>query len=129
MSGASVFALGTAATLMSSLAVVAYLRRPLDKILVELCANQARAGFWTAFSTVALGITPIIFAIMCRPSPGPGSPVIFELADVLKWGLIGLMSTVLMLGWVIGKTITRWEKREISAQREMPGPSSALPHS
>jgi len=107
MSAAMVFAIGALATAAVGLAVVGYLRRPLEKILVELCGNQERAGFWSAFSAVALGLTPVIFAIACRPAPGPGSPAVFELADQLKWGLIGLMSSVLVLGWIIGRSIVR----------------------
>lgn len=111
MNATAVFAIGSLATLGIGLGVVGYLRHPLEKVLVELCGNQERAGFWAAFSSVALGVTPVIFAIACRPAPGPGSPPIFEFADQLKWGLIGLMSTVLMLGWVIGRSIVRWEGR------------------
>ena len=111
MNATSVFAVGSFATLAIGLGVIAYLRRPLEKILVELCGNPERAGFWAAFSAVALGVTPVIFAITYRPVPGPSSPAIFEFADQLKWGLIGLMSTVLVLGWVIGRSIARWEAR------------------
>jgi hypothetical protein len=63
MSDTAVFAAGTAATLAIGIAVVRYLRRPLERILVELCGNHQRAGFWTAFSAVALGLTPLVFAI------------------------------------------------------------------
>lgn len=102
MSGTAVFTVGSLGTLLVGVGVVAYLRRPLEKILLELCGNQERAGFWTAFSAVTLGLMPVIFAIACRPAPGPNSPAVFELADQLRWGLIGLMSSVLVLGWVIG---------------------------
>lgn len=111
MSATTVFTIGTAATLMTGLAVVFYLKGPLERILVELCGSQQRAEFWGAFSAVSLGLTPAIFAIGCRPAPGPATPAVFELADQLRWGLIGLMSSVLVLGWVIGRSITRWEKQ------------------
>lgn len=111
MSATAVFAVGSLGTLLLGLGVIAYLRRPLEKILLELCGNQERAGFWTAFSAVALGLMPVIFAFACHPTPGPNSPAVFELADQLRWGLIGLMSTVLVLGWVIARTIVRWEKQ------------------
>lgn len=111
MNATTVFAVGSFATLAIGLSVIAFLRHPLEKILLDLCGNQERAGFWAAFSAVALGLTPMIFAIACRPAPGPGSPAIFEFAEQLKWGLIGLMSTVLVLGWVIARSIARWESR------------------
>src|SRR5215831_13024248 len=111
MPATTVFAAGSLVTLAIGLGVIAYLRHPLERVLVELCGNQERAGFWAAFSAIALGLTPLIFAIACRPAPGPGSPAIFEFAEQLKWGLIGLMSTVLVLGWVMARSIVRWESR------------------
>lgn len=38
-------------------------------------------------------------------------PAVFELADQLKWGLIGMMGSVLVLGWVVERSIVRWELR------------------
>jgi hypothetical protein len=111
MGATTVFALGSLATLAIGAAVVVYLRRPLRNILIELCGNEQRAEFWAAFSAVTVGVVPVIFAIACHPSPGPDAPAVFELAGQLKWGLIGLMGSVLMLGWVIGRSIGRWEAR------------------
>jgi hypothetical protein len=106
-----VFAAGSIGTLLVGFSVVWYLRWPLRKILVELCGNEQRAEFWTAFSAVALGLVPAIFAMACRPTLGSGTPAVFDLADQLKWGMIGLIGTLLILGWVIGRTIVRWETR------------------
>ena len=111
MNATTVFALGSLATLAIGAAVVLYLRRPLRNILVELCGNEERAEFWTAFSAVVVGVVPVIFAMACHPVPGPDTPAVFELADQLKWGLIGLTASVLMLGWVVGRSIVRWEGR------------------
>jgi hypothetical protein len=111
MSDAELFATGIGMSLTVSVGVVWYLRAPLQRLLVELCGNQERAGFWTAFTAVAVGLTPLIFAIGWRPSAESSLPAIFELADQLKWALIGLLSTLLALGWLIGSSITRWEKR------------------
>ena len=111
MGATTVFVLGSAGTLAIAVGVVGYLRRPLRNILIELCGNKERAEFWTVFSAVALGVVPVIFAMGCHPAPGPYAPAVFELAEQLKWGLIGMMGTVLFLGWVLGRTITRWEAR------------------
>ena len=111
MHATTVFALGSLATLAIGAAVVLYLRRPLRNILVELCGNEERAEFWAAFSAVVVGVVPVIFAMACHPAPGPDTPAVFELADQLKWGLIGLTASVLMLGWVVGRSIVRWEGR------------------
>ena len=110
-SASTVFAGGLAGTVAIGMGVVWYLRRPLERILTELCGAEERAAFWTAFSAVALGLVPLIFAMSCHPDEGRGATAVFELADQLKWGLIELMSTVLVLGWVIGRSIVRWEAR------------------
>jgi hypothetical protein len=111
MNATTVFATGALITLGTGFGVVWYLRRSLQQILAELCGNQERAAFWTEFSAVAMGTVPVIFAISCRPAPGPAAPAVFELADQLKWGLIGMMGTLMTLGWVIGRSIVRWELR------------------
>jgi hypothetical protein len=113
MNATAIFAIGALSTLGTGFGVARYLSRPLQNILVELCGNEERATFWSAFSSVALGTVPVIFAIACRPAPGPSAPAVFELADQLKWGLIGMMGTLLVLGWVIGRTIVRWEQRTL----------------
>lgn len=124
MDATVVFVLGLVGTLAVGAAVVGYLRRrPLRNILTELCGNEERAEFWSAFSAVVVGVVPVIFAIACRPAPGPNSPAVFELADQLKWGLIGLTGSVLMLGWVVGRSIVWWEARAKSKS----SPQSAQP--
>jgi hypothetical protein len=112
--------MGMAVTFAVGLGVVAYLRRPLERILVELCGNQERAGFWAAFSAVALGLTPVIFAMAWRPEAGAGLPAVFEFTDQLKWGLIGLMGTVLVLGCMIGRSIVRLETRGMGKTSTLP---------
>ena len=109
MGATAVFALGSLSSLAIGMGMAWYLRRPLRNILIELCGNEQRAEFWTAFSAVTLGVVPVIFAIACRPAPGPGAPAVFELADQIKWGLVGVMGSVVTLGWVIGRSIARWE--------------------
>ena len=122
MGTTTVFVMGAVGTVLIGIGVVSYLRRPLQKILIELCGNEQRAEFWTAFSAIALGLVPMIFAINCRPSLGSDTVAVFELADQLKWGLIGLIGTLLILGWVIGRTITRWEAR--AERKESAGQAS-----
>jgi uncharacterized membrane protein len=91
------FAFGLISTATLSGVVVLYLRQPLATLLGELCGSQYRAEFWTAFSAIAIGLVPLIFALTCEPVADAGT----------KWGLIGLVISVMALGWVVSRFIPR----------------------
>jgi hypothetical protein len=99
------FALGLAITVFTSALVVIYLRPSLAQLLADLCGSQERAEFWTAFSTVPIGSVPLIFALADVPTTGV-SPLL-QIADQLKCGLIGMVLSVLVLGWVLRGFITK----------------------
>ena len=107
MSASVLFVCGLAVTLATSISVVIYLRAPLQKILIELCGTTERAAFWTAFSNVALTVVPVIFAMQYHPEAVGTSPVAFQLADQMKWGLIGLVLSITVLAWVLSRFIPR----------------------
>lgn len=100
------FALGLILTMAAAALVVAYLRRPLERLLAELCGNQERAAFWTAFSAVTVGLVPVIFALSHEPDDAR-VPMLLQVAEQLKWGLIGMVVSVLVLGWTVGRFIPR----------------------
>jgi hypothetical protein len=102
-----VFACGLATTLLAALTVVRYLSGPLRAQLKELCGNAERAEFWTAFSSVTVILTPAIFAIPADPSAASGTPALLAIVSQLRWGLIGLVISVLMLGWILGRFIPK----------------------
>lgn len=107
MSVTAVFTLGLLITASIALVVVIYLRRPLHKILIDLCGNVERAAFWTAFSMVALTLSPLILAMTYTPEVRAGSPLVLEFAAQLKWGLVGLLLAIVILGWVLSRFIPR----------------------
>lgn len=113
--------MGIGITLLMSLAVVIYLTRPLRKILTELCGTSERADFWLAFSNIALALAPLIFAVSYTPDIG-SNPVI-EIARELKWALIGLLSALLIIGWVISRFIPRPYPTPVPV-RHQPGEAS-----
>lgn len=102
-----IFLTGLAVTVITALAIVAYLRAPLYSILVELCGTKERAAFWVAFSNVTLALLPLIFAMQYTPEVKPGTSVVLEVAAQLKWALTGLLSAVVFLGWVLNRFIRR----------------------
>ena len=111
MSASSLFLVGIGITLMTSLTTVIYLMNPLRKILTELCGTRERADFWLAFSNVALVLTPLIFAASCTPDPHGN--LVIEIATQLKWSLIGLLTALMITGWVISRFIPRQPGRSI----------------
>ena len=90
---------------MMSLTTVIYLMNPLRKILTELCGTRERADFWLAFSNVALILTPLIFGASCTPDPHGN--LVIEIATQLKWSFIGLLTALMITGWVISRFIPR----------------------
>jgi len=116
MNAAILFVGGLAITFLTSASVVVYLRSPLQRILVELCGSPERAAFWTSFSTITLTLVPVIFAMQWHPETGGTTPVAFELADQLKWGLIGVVFSITLLAWVLSRFIPRVGKPSPSEQ-------------
>ena len=105
MTASILFLAGVALTLVASVSIVTYLRTPLRTILLELCGTKERAVFWVAFSNVTIVLAPLIFAMQYVPEFKPGTTAVLELATQLKWGLAGLLSGVVILGWVLSRSI------------------------
>jgi hypothetical protein len=101
------FITGLILTLFLSVAVVGYMNAPLRRLLHELCGNPQRTDFWVAFSNVTVVLTPVIFAMPSEPAPHPGPLSLVEICTQLKWGLIGLAISVLLLGWILGRLIPK----------------------
>ena len=107
MTAIFVFASGVRTTVLLALGVAWYLSEPLRKQLRELCGNAERAEFWTAFANVTVVLTPAICAMLVDPRTDPGVPIFLSIVSQVKWGLIGLVSSILMLGWILGRFIPR----------------------
>lgn len=101
-----VFVADVAVIVAAALVVVRYLMPYLKQILTDVCGNELRSSFWTAFSNVTLVLTPAIFAMHVRPESGE-TPLIFQAASQIEWGLIGLGVAVITLGIVVGSFIPR----------------------
>jgi hypothetical protein len=105
MSPIASFVTGVAITFIGALTAVVYLRRHLQEILTDLCGTAERAGFWTAFSSICLVTVPLIFSLYPRPEGGSWSVSIFDIGTQLRWSLIGLVLTLLVLGRTISKSV------------------------
>ena len=107
MSPTSAFLLDVALTAFLSLGIVAYIKKHLRILLIELCGTTERASFWLAFSNVALILVPLIFALDYKPEFGPDKTAIFEMATQLKYALIGFVITLGSLALILFRFIPR----------------------
>ncbi len=105
MTPSILFLAGLAASFGISLAIVIYLRVPLHGILAELCGTSQRAAFWAAFTNVSITLVPLIFALQYSPESNAGTSPIFQIAAQLKWALAGLLTTVVIVAWILSKFI------------------------
>ena len=105
MSDIAVYSIGVVATLLASIGVVLYMRPHLLKILIDLCGTLDRAKFWLVFSNVALIIIPLIGAMSFSPNSNRYESIFFELSDQIKLGLLGLIATVIVIGFTMSRFI------------------------
>lgn len=109
-----VFGSGLAITFLAAVGVVGYLNGPLRKQLLELCGTEERGAFWAAFANVIVVLMPAIFAMSVEPYAAGSSPPLFAIAQQLKWGFVGLVTSVLMMGWILSRFIPRTPVRASS---------------
>ncbi len=87
--------------------IVAYVKRHLRTLLIELCGTTERASFWLAFSNVTLVLVPLIFALDYKPEFGPDRNFIFEMATQLKHAIIGFVIALGSLAVILFRFIPR----------------------
>jgi hypothetical protein len=109
----STYLVGLAVTLMVSLGVVLYLRRPLQQLLVDLCGSVERAGFWSTNSHILLILVPLMFAMVYRPSTAARQQgeLAILLGSQLFLALLGLIGTILAQSLIINLFIPRASQR------------------
>jgi hypothetical protein len=101
------FGCGALVTFLVALGVVGDPSGPLRTQLLELCGNGDRVAFWAAFANVTVALTPTIFAMSAEPGYGPQPAPMFAIAKQMKWGFVGLVLSILVLGWILSRFIPR----------------------
>ena len=107
MSPTAAFLLDVALTTLLFVGIVAYIKKHLKTLLLELCGTTERASFWLAFSNVALVLVPLIFALDYKLEFGPEKTAIFEMATQLKYALVGFVITLCSLALILFRFIPR----------------------
>ncbi len=110
MNEITIYLIGIGITVCVSLLVTIYLKLHLKKILTDLCGTEIRANFWAAFSSITMMLVPLIFAMFHNPQTGKAASGFFDVIEQFRMALIGLIATVVFLGFVIGRFIITLEK-------------------
>ncbi len=101
MNEISIFLVGVGITALTSFLIVIYFKPHLKKILLELNGDKERpANFWVAYTTIILMLVPLIFAIWIVPED-PDRSVFFQISKQLKWSLMGLVISLVIIGIII----------------------------
>lgn len=88
-------------TLTICLFLVRYLNPFLKKILVDLCATEDRAQFWTVFSNILLVGLPMVIAIAYKPEANDIEGLFFEITRKLSGNLGGFLFALVGAGLMI----------------------------
>jgi len=107
MSASVLFAAGLSTTFLISIGVVRYLSSPLRKQLLQLCGNAERAEFWTVFSNTTLALVPTVFAMQVDAVPDADVPAVFAVVGQVKWGIAGLVLSMLILAWILSRFVRK----------------------
>ena len=92
---------GLVITVILSLTIILYLKKSFRKLLIDLTETQERANFWLTFSNILLILIPLVFSMSIVPGATEEIDVFFEVGRQLKWALIGLISSMVVIGFVM----------------------------
>ncbi|MCI0376210.1 MAG: hypothetical protein L0Y72_11140 [Gemmataceae bacterium] len=78
---------------------VLLLRRPMRGFLTESSGSENRAAFWTNYATCLVLLAPMITVLVGRPSGVNVDSLLLHVLDHAKWGLLGLLGSLLAVGF------------------------------
>lgn len=115
MSQITLYLTGIAASLALGAAVAGFIRKPLGRILVDLCGTEDRAGFWTRITLLSYLLVSAALALGYRPDAFIAD--YYYLGGHLGRTLLGLLLTTGFLAMTISGFIRRQERMALKAQQ------------
>ena len=107
MNEITIFLIGLGITAFISFLIVIYFKPHLKKMMLELNGDKERpANFWVAYTTIILILVPLIFAIWIVPDDRDVN-VFFQISKQLKWSLMGLVTSIVIIGIIIIRFVPR----------------------
>lgn len=107
MNLATIFLLDILFAAIICIGIVMYVQKHLRQLLVEVCGSAERADFWLVFNNIMLVLIPLIFVMGSPPEFGPGKNLAVEMAEQVKWGLLGFVLTLGFFGLILLRYIPK----------------------
>ena len=95
------FLIEVVVTVIAALLIVAYLRKSLRKVLLDLCGTEDRAQFWTVFTNILLIGMPTILSLNYRPEAKKAEELFFEVVGKLSGNLGGFLFALVGVGVIV----------------------------
>jgi len=130
MSPLAALLLSTVLVLVATAAIALFLRRPLHALLVELCGNDARAGFWSVYWSTTLVLAALLGLLVSVPLDDPAAwrdaPSVPLVLSGLRASLWAVLMVTGALALVLLSSIGRYERarmppRVVRATAELSG--------
>jgi hypothetical protein len=99
-------------SLLSSMLVVAFLTRPLRRLLVDVCRSFERANFWVAYSATMIFIAPLVTTIVFGKSSDLYTPTLPYYKAALGSALFGIFVALAAVGLQVARILPRTVDRE-----------------
>lgn len=108
-----------------AVAVCLIFRRTLEGILTELCGGGVRGRFWMLFGNVGLVLATMWCGLWFAPSGGGAvGEGVRTFTRTLGATVFGLLAVLVILGFVLQISISRYETAARRAQRTSADPAS-----
>lgn len=92
-----IVALGIAAG--SAGLIIAVLRRPLLRVVTDLCGTEDRGRFWTAYTGVMIVLAPVLAVSLAAPGAAFDDPHFLQ--RCVFWSALALIAALAIFGFAL----------------------------
>lgn len=107
MTSTHAFFAGFALLLALAIALIAFLRRPLRDILIELCGRETRARFWECITAAGVLLSTVFAAVLVSPETSADAGA--QLLAMARYGLASLLACLGLLAFLMMRSIVSYE--------------------
>lgn len=103
----SLFLIEVGIAVLSSTLVVAFLTRPLRRLLIDACGSVERANFWVAYSDAMIFIAPLVATVVFGKSSDLYEPTVRFYKAALGSALFGIFVALATIGLQVARLLPR----------------------